>query len=146
MGHRKRVADQDGVEYVDIHIRVRYADTDQMGIVYYGTYPTYFEIARSEYMREKGFTYREFEEQGYHLVVVELGARYHNSATYDDLITVKTGITELKSRGLTFHYRIYRGDLLLVEGETKHLCITSDRKPSVIPERLMHILRNVRSR
>ena len=76
-----------------VEVEVRYAETDQMGVVYYVTYPFYFEIGRSEFMRTKGFTYREFEERGFHLVVVSMEAKYHGNATYDDLITVKTGIS-----------------------------------------------------
>ncbi|MCX8023099.1 MAG: acyl-CoA thioesterase [Syntrophorhabdaceae bacterium] len=128
--------------FVDVPIRVRYADTDRMGIVYYGTYPIYFEVGRSEYMRNKGFTYREFEEMGYNLVVVELSIRYHNSALYDDLLMVRTSITDLKSRGLTFNYRIFRDETLIVEGKTKHICVNRDKKPSLIPSGLLQVLVN----
>ena len=82
-------------EFVDVPVRVRYADTDMMGVVYHANYPVFFEIGRSEYMRQKGFTYREFETMGYHLVVTGLEAKYYNSATYDDLLTVRTRISEL---------------------------------------------------
>ena len=126
--------------FVDVPIRVRYADTDKMGVVYYGNYPIFFEVGRSEYMREKGFPYKDFEELGYYLVVVNLDAKYYNSAVYDDLITVKTRISEVKSRGLTFHYIIERDGTLLVEGTTKHLCITRDKKPAVIPRAFLDIL------
>jgi len=128
-------------EWIDVPIRVRYGDTDQMGVVYYGTYPFYFEIGRSEFMRTKGFTYREFEERGFHLVVVSMEAKYHSNATYDDLITVKTGISDLKSRGMTFNYRIFKDSTLLVEGNTKHICTTRDKKTVVIPQYLIDIIR-----
>ncbi len=133
-------ADQEG-DFIDVPVRVRYADTDMMGVVYHANYSVFFEIGRSEYMRQKGFTYREFEEMGYHLVVTGMEAKYYNSATYDDLITVRTRISELQSRGLTFHYAIYRDKTLLVEGITKHLCITNNKKPVVIPPHLLNILR-----
>jgi acyl-CoA thioester hydrolase len=125
---------------VDVPVRVRYADTDMMGVVYHANYPVFFEIGRSEYMRHKGFTYREFEAMGYHLVVTGLEAKYYNSATYDDLLTVRTRISELQSRGLTFHYIIYRDKTLLVEGITKHLCI-HNKKTVVIPAHLLNILK-----
>ena len=64
------------MDYVDVPLRVRYADTDRMGIVYYGSYPAYFEVARSEYMREKGFPYRKLEEMGYFLVVAGMEVKY----------------------------------------------------------------------
>jgi len=130
---------------VDFPIRVRYADTDKMGIVYYGTYPVYFEIGRSEYMREKGFVYRNFEEQGYHLVVVNLEVKYYNSATYDDLLIVRTSISELKSRGITFCYEIYKDGTLVVEGKTKHICTNSERKSSSMPPHLLKILKDAES-
>lgn len=127
--------------WVDVPVRVRYADTDQMGVVYYGTYPIYFEIGRSEYMRAKGLTYREVEERGLQLVVVGMEARYYNSATYDDLIIVKTGVTELKSRGITFYYRIFKDTTLLVEGSTKHICINRDKKTVVLPQYIIDVIR-----
>lgn len=139
----KRHPEENG-EFVDVPVRVRYADTDMMGVVYYANYPVFFEIGRSEYMRQKGFTYREFETAGYHLVVTGLEAKYYNSATYDDLLTVRTEISELQSRGLTFHYIIYRDKTLLVEGITKHLC-THNKKPVVIPPHLLNILKRCQS-
>jgi acyl-CoA thioester hydrolase len=129
-------------DFIEVPVRVRYADTDRMGIVYHGTYPIYFEIGRSEFMRKKGFTYREFEDMGYHLVVVGMEVKYYNSATYDDLLTVKTKISELKSRGLTFHYEIYKHGNLVVEGNTKHVCINSSKKTVVIPSQLLKILKD----
>lgn len=129
---------------VDVPIRVRYADTDRMGVVYYGTYPMYFEIGRSEYMRARGYTYRELEETGYHLVVVEMEVKYHNSAIYDDLVIVKTGISELKSRGLTFHYEIYRDGNMIVEGKTKHICVNANKKPVLLPPHLLAFLKDVK--
>ena len=133
-------------DYVETPIRVRYADTDTMGVVYYGTYPIYFEVGRAEYMRAKGYPYRKFEEIGFHLVVVHLEAKYYNTAAYDDLLTVRTSIAELKSRGLTFHYEIFRDGDLIVEGKTKHICTNSDKKTVVIPPSLLETLKNVQSR
>jgi acyl-CoA thioester hydrolase len=131
--------------YVDVSVRVRYADTDRMGIVYHGTYPQYFEIGRSEFMREKGFTYRQFEEMGYHLVVTGIDIKYHNAATYDDLIFVRTSISDVKSRGLTFHYEIFKDDAIIVVGHTKHICVDGGKKPVRIPSDVMEIFRNASS-
>jgi len=132
--------DEEG--FVHVPVRVRYADTDKMGIVYYGTYPVYFEIGRSEYMRQKGFTYRTLEEMGFHLVVVRMELKYYNSAEYDDNLTVRTKISEWKSRGLTFQYKIYRDKDIIVEGKTMHICTNSNKKPVIIPKQLQEILRN----
>jgi acyl-CoA thioester hydrolase len=133
------------METIDAAIRVRYADTDKMGVVYHGTYSVYFEVGRSEYIRKKGFTYKDFEEMGYQLVVVWIEAKYYGSATYDDILTVKTGISELKSRGLTFHYEIYRNGDMIVEGKTKHICLNTGKKPVLIPSPLVEILKDVKS-
>lgn len=143
--HNKSVKSTDNMKFTETIIRVRYADTDRMGVVYHGKYSVYFEIGRSEYIREKGFTYRDFEEMGYQLVVVGLEAKYYNSATYDDLLTVRTGISELKSRGLTFHYEIYKNGNIIVEGKTKHICVNSGKKPVVIPSPLIEILKDAKS-
>jgi acyl-CoA thioester hydrolase len=145
MSHSQDSVRTNHVAVVDVPIRVRYADTDKMGVVYYGTYPVYFEMARSEYMRTKGFTYKEFEKQGYFLVVVDMAAKYHGNAGYDDLLTVKTSIPELKSRGLTFRYEVFKDDTLLVEGHTKHFCINSDKKTVAIPGHLLQILKNAQA-
>ena len=134
------------LDCVETLIRVRYADTDTMGVVYYGTYPIYFEVGRAEYMRAKGCTYKEFEGTGFHLVVVNMEAKYHSNATYDDLITVRTSISELKSRGLTFHYEIFRDGALIVEGKTRHICTNSDKKTVVMPPSLFEILKDVKPR
>jgi acyl-CoA thioester hydrolase len=134
------------LNYVETSIRVRYADTDTMGVVYYGTYPIYFEVGRAEYMRSKGFPYKKFEETGFHLVVVHLEAKYYNTAAYDDLLTVRTSIAELKSRGLIFHYGIFRDGVLIVEGKTKHICTNSDKKTVVIPASLFETLKDVKPR
>jgi len=131
--------------YVDVPVRVRYADTDRMGIVYYGTYPPYFELGRSEFMRDKGFTYRQFEEMGYHLVVTGIDIKYYNAATYDDLLHVRTSISDVKSRGLTFHYEIFKDGVIIVEGHTKHICVDGGRKPVRIPSDVLEIFKNVSS-
>lgn len=132
----------DGDSYVDVPVRVRYADTDRMGVVYYGTYPVYFEVGRTEFMRQKGFTYRTFEETGFSLIVIGMEAKYHNSAHYDDLLVVRTKVRDLKSRGLTFHYEILRDNTLIVEGNTRHICLNSSKKPTLIPTSLIDILRD----
>jgi acyl-CoA thioester hydrolase len=130
------------VDYIDVPLRVRYADTDRMGIVYYGTYPTYFEVGRSEFMREKGFSYREFEETGLYLVVSAIEIKYYNPAVYDDLLAVRTSVSDIQSRGLTFNYNILRDGMTVVRGKTRHICVNTERKPTRIPLSLVEILKN----
>jgi acyl-CoA thioester hydrolase len=95
-------------------IRVRYAETDQMGIVYYGNYPQYFEVARTELLRALGFTYRALEAEGIMLPVRELQIRYRAPARYDDKLRIETEVRDLPQRRITFHHRIFnqQGELL----------------------------------
>ncbi len=97
------------------HIRVRYGETDQMGYLYYGYYALYYESGRAEAIRELGFTYKELEEAGVMMPVVEMNAQYFRPAYYDDLLTVKTILKELpESSKIKFHTEIYneKGQLL----------------------------------
>jgi acyl-CoA thioester hydrolase len=98
-------------------IRVRYAETDQMNVVYYGNYAQYFEVARAEGIRELGITYKEMEEMGIVMPVVEMHTKFLRSARYDDLLTVKTQLRELpKDHRIEFHHEVYNeaGKLLTV--------------------------------
>jgi acyl-CoA thioester hydrolase len=98
-------------------IRVRYAETDQMNVVYYGNYAQYFEVARAEAIRELGLTYKEMEEMGIIMPVVEMHTKYLRSARYDDLITIKTELRELPAdHRIEFHHEVYNeeGKLLTI--------------------------------
>ncbi len=120
------------------NIRVRYKDTDRMGVVYYGNYLTYFEVGRSEYMRELGFPYSQMEGKGFILVVTEANAKYHGNVGYDSLVTVKTAITELKRITVRFDYQIRSEEnILLVTGHTVHACLNSSLKPIRMPPELV---------
>ncbi len=102
------------------HIRVRYADTDQMGYVYYGCYANYYEEARSEAMRALGFPYREMEQAGIMLPVTRMSVKYIGPALYDEMITIRTIIDRLPDRFIHFRYEIYNeADKLINEGETQ---------------------------
>jgi acyl-CoA thioester hydrolase len=90
-----------------INIRVRYAETDQMGYVYYGNYATYYEVARVECLRSLGFSYKIMEEQGIMMPVVENSSKYIRPANYDDLLTIKIFVKEMPSKRITFEYEIY---------------------------------------
>lgn len=95
-------------------IRTRYAETDQMGYVYYGNYATYFEVARVEALRSLGLSYREMEEQGVMLPVLESTIKYIRPATYDELLTIHTAIETWPGVRLVFHHEIYneKGELI----------------------------------
>lgn len=97
-----------------VNIRVRYAETDQMGYVYYGNYAQYFEVARVEMLRELGFSYKLLEEQGVMLPVVHYEIKYFKPAFYDDMLEIKTTISKLPSARLQFSYQTFNaaGELL----------------------------------
>jgi acyl-CoA thioester hydrolase len=120
------------------YIRVRYKDTDRMGVVYYGNYLTFFEVGRAEYMRAIGFPYSELEGKGHSLAVIEASAKYYSNVGYDSVVTVKAAITEIKKVKLRFDYEIYSDEnKLLVTGHTVHACINSDLRPVRIPEEII---------
>jgi acyl-CoA thioester hydrolase len=105
-------------------IRVRYQETDQMGVVYNANYFVWFEVGRTSLCRSLGVSYREMESQGVALPVVEARCRYRKPAVYDDLVIVETIITNLTPVRIQFSYRILRDEELLVEGETSHAFTT----------------------
>ena len=121
--------------------RVRYKDTDQMGVVYYGNYLTFFEIGRAELMRHLGFSYSDLENGGYTLVVTEAVAKYHANVGYDSLITIMTKIGEIRAVRLRFDYKVVdQAGRLLVSGHTVHACLDRDQKISKLPEELRTVL------
>ena len=92
--------------YFDYVLRTRYAETDQMGVVYYGNYPQYLELGRVEWLRSIGFTYKAMEEEGVMMPVVSLQIQYKKPALYDELITIRTKLKELHSTKIEFNYEI----------------------------------------
>ena len=124
-------------------IRVRYKDTDRMGVVYYGNYLTFFEVARAEFMRDLGFPYSYLETEGFTLVVTEAAAKYHANVGCDAMINIKTMIAEMGKVRIRFDYRVFHEeDLLLVTGYTVHACINAKMKPSRIPVFLRDAIRD----
>ncbi|MCT4564565.1 MAG: acyl-CoA thioesterase [Maledivibacter sp.] len=115
----------------DALIRVRYGETDQMGIVYHGNYYTWFEVGRSEFFSSLGYTYRRLEEEGIILPVTESSCRYIKPAKYYDEIIIRTKIDTLKGIRITFSYEVIRkeDDVLLASGKTIHGFVNKDLKP-----------------
>ena len=125
------------MEWHETEVRVRYAETDQMGIVHHANYLIWFELGRSALCRARGFSYREMEEKdGALMVVAESYCRYKSPAFYDDAITVRTSIGEVKSRSVRFIYEVYRATdkLLLAEGETLHIVTDRNKKVRSLPD------------
>lgn len=125
-------------------LRVRYAETDSMGIVYHANYLIWMEVGRTDYFRQLGFTYKQLErDYNIHTPVVELNCRYHAPAFYDDDISVQTVLSTANRRLLRFTYKIFRSSdsLLLAEGESVHLVVDTDKRRTVFPDALMQVLR-----
>ncbi len=122
-------------------LRVRYKDTDRMGVVYYGNYLTFFEVARAEYMRQLGFSYARLEAEGYSLVVIEAALKYHANVGYDALLGIKVRVAELRQVRLRFDYEVFdESGQLLVSGHTAHACVNSGGRPTRIPAPLRSLL------
>jgi acyl-CoA thioester hydrolase len=124
-------------DWQETSVRVRYAETDKMGIVHHSNYPVWFEVGRSEYCRARGFSYLEMEEkENALLVVAEIYCRYKSPAYYEDEITIRTKCAEIRSRSIRFVYEIYRAadDTVLAEGETLHVITDRQRRVRKLPE------------
>jgi len=121
----------------EIQIRVRYADTDKMGIVYYANYLVYFEVGRTEFIREHYKSYSEIELDGYVLPALSASLNYKNSAAYDDLLTVKTTLDKFTRLRLFFDYEVCNesGTLLCI-GSTEHCFTDANGKPRRMPPEL----------
>lgn len=115
----------------DSSVRVRYQETDQMGVVYHANYLTWFEIGRTEFIRSAGYPYKEFENRGILLPVVNLNVQYKSPARYDDEIIIRTGVANFTGVRITFSYEVRHkeSDRLLVSGETEHVWVNQDFRP-----------------
>jgi acyl-CoA thioester hydrolase len=111
-------------------VRVRYAETDQMGVVYHSNYIIWLEVGRVELLRQLGFSYQEMEAEGLHLPVVEVKCRYKHPARYDDEVTIRTHLAQMRASLLRFHYEVVRkaDGRLLAEGESVHVVVGHDLK------------------
>ena len=123
--------------------RARYAETYQMGVVYYANYLIWFEVGRTDFCRQKGFAYRDMEKQdGLYIIVAEARCRYHAPARYDDEIEVRTRLCAMRRRVITFEYEIRRrpDDELLAEGETVHVITDLSGRPRALPDKYRELL------
>jgi acyl-CoA thioester hydrolase len=123
-------------------VRVRYADTDQMGVVYYANYLVWFEVARTEWLREGGWTYREMEASGISLPVIEAHCEYRRPAHYDDEIEIRTTATVLTPVRIRFDYEAWKTseNSLSASGHTVHAALGADGRPRKLPGRVLEIL------
>lgn len=126
-----------------IEVRVRYADTDQMSVVYYANYFVWLEVARTEFLRSLGIDYRNIEkEKKLALPVVEAYCKYKAPARYDDIIVIVIKISFVKNSSFRFDYKLFNkaNNELLAEAYTSHVFIDKDRRPVKIPEQIRNIL------
>lgn len=123
-------------------IRIRYGETDQMGHAYYANYLFWFEQARGAWCRDRGFTYKQFEEQGVFLPVVEVHIRYKGEVKYDDWIEVRVWVSETKRAAVKFEYEIVNESTgkVCTEGYTWHVFMGTERKAISIPENIKTFL------
>jgi acyl-CoA thioester hydrolase len=125
-------------------VRVRYAETDQMGVVYHSNHFIWFEVGRVELLRQLGFTYKEMEsEDGCHIAVVDARCRYKAPARYDDEIIVRTHLKNVRESLIHFGYELLRANdgTVLAEGETTHIVIGKDMKIMAMPEKYVNVFR-----
>lgn len=124
------------MKFHEAKIRVRYAETDQMGVVYHANYLVWMEVGRVEYCRAEGLRYKDLEEENQiHLAVVEASCRYLHPAKYDDEILVRTSVAEAHSRMVVFHYELVNAGsgAAVARGMTKHIFLGKDLKPRKLP-------------
>ena len=129
--------------YFDYVLRTRYAETDQMGVVYYGNYPQYLELGRVEWLRSIGFTYKAMEEEGVMMPVVSLQIQYKKPALYDELITIRTKLKELPSTKIEFDYEILneKGELLSTANTVLVFVDARTFRPVRCPEKVLNLIK-----
>jgi acyl-coA thioester hydrolase, ybgC/ybaW family len=132
--------------HFDYTLRTRYAETDQMGVVYYGNYPQYLEIGRVEWLRAIGLTYKEMEAEGIMMPVVSLQIQYKKPALYDELITIRTKLKDLPSTKIEFDYEILneKGELLSTANTILVFVDAKTFRPVRCPEKVLDLIRGAR--
>lgn len=118
----------------EITIRVRYAETDRMGLLHHANYLVYFEQGRTELLRSLGFNYKEIEDQGFLLVLTKVEVRYLRPVRYDDLLTLRTTVVRTTSVRIDYRYELLRDGLLLAEGATTLACVDREGRPQALPD------------
>jgi acyl-CoA thioester hydrolase len=120
----------------EITIRVRYAETDRMGLLHHANYLVYFEQGRTELLRSLGLSYRDLEDQGFLLVLTRVQVRYRRPARYDDLLTLRTTVVRTTSVKIQHSYELLRDGELLAEGETTLGCVSREGQVQALPPAL----------
>jgi acyl-CoA thioester hydrolase len=142
--HTKIKNSRDHSHICEVKIRVRYAETDQMGVVYHANHLVWFEVGRVELLRQLGFSYREMEEEdGCSIAVVEARCRYKAPVRYDDEVLIRTRLTNVRGSFVQFAYELVRHSdgVLLAEGETTHVVTDAEMKKRTVPEKYMCVFK-----
>ncbi len=128
-----------------VEFRVRYGETDQMGVAYHAHYLVWCEMARTEHMRRVGVRYRDLEDRGYKLAVAEAQLRYVSSARYDDEVRAVAWLSDVGSRAITFGYRIERVEdgALLCTASTKLVCLDTTNRPTRLPDESVALMKSM---
>lgn len=122
-------------------VRVRYAETDMMGVVYHGSYLPWLEVGRTQLLREQGFNYRDLDAAGFRLPVLDLAVKYHRPAVYDDEVTIVSTIRECPGLRIRIEYEVRRGDELLATATTLHAFIDAEGRPVRPPAHFVTAMR-----
>jgi acyl-CoA thioester hydrolase len=120
----------------EITIRVRYAETDRMGLLHHANYLVYFEQGRTELLRSLGYSYKDLEDQGYLLVLTKFEIRYRSPARYDDLLTLRTTVVRTTPVRIDHRYELLRDGVLVAEGTSTLACVDRDGRVQVLPQYL----------
>ena len=128
-----------------VRLRVRFYETDLMGIVHHSKYLWYFEAARVEWLRRRGVTYADWAARGIHLPVVDVQLKYHMPARFDEELAIETALGEQRAASVRFDYRILRGADLLTTGSTRLACVNEAHAVRRIPEEVHEVLRSAES-
>ncbi len=118
----------------EIQIRVRYAETDRMGLLHHANYLVYFEQARTELLRAVGATYKDMEDRGYLLVLTKVEVRYRRPALYDDVLTVRTHVERITAVRIDHRYEVLRDNQLVAEGSSTLACVDREGRPQALPD------------
>jgi acyl-CoA thioester hydrolase len=142
----ERQVSSNGAHVNETRLRVRYAETDQMGVVYHSNHLIWFEVGRVEFMRELGFSYRDMErDEGRYIAVAEVKCRYRAPVYYDEEVIVRTSLKSVRESVVVFSYELVRAEKagLLAEGETTHIVTDSNMKIAALPEKYLKVFREV---
>jgi acyl-CoA thioester hydrolase len=122
----------------EITIRVRYAETDRMGLLHHANYLVYFEQGRTELLRQTGKSYKDVEDEGFYLVLVKVDVRYRQPARYDDVLTLRTIVTRKTPVRIEHRYEVLREGVLLAEGSSTLACVDREGTLQAMPEWLQN--------